>query len=109
MDPRSQKAGGMLDSYLHDTNAITERLVRGDKGRDLRSSSTRTQGPVTAGKAPDKTQEKKIAASVRKLEKEMDKKTDPALLDRARRDQQGTSTLQTLGYYSPADISCGAR
>ncbi len=96
MDPRSQKAGGMLDRHIYDTGPIADRLVRGQDVRNLRSSSNRTQGRVPTGDPIDKAQEKKIADSVRELEKKMDDTTDKALLDQAREDQKGMSTPKDL-------------
>ena len=110
MDPRSQKAVGMLDPYLHDTSAVADRLVRGEEVRDLRRSSNRSKGRVPAGSAKDKAQEKKIAVSVRKLEKNMDTTTDQELLGQAQEDQKGMSTpLKILKRSLPADISRGTR
>ncbi|KAJ9606346.1 hypothetical protein H2200_009307 [Cladophialophora chaetospira] len=76
----------MAEKYLYTTNNVVDRMVYGG-GRVLRSDTKRA-GDVTALADQTKKEVKDLAA-VRKLEKEMDLLTHPALLQSAREDQQG--------------------
>ncbi len=73
----------MLDQYLYSTNGVVDRLVAA-QGHDLRSCKVESNC-IRGGKDKDT----KVEVAVSKLEKEMDKLTDPNILRGAREHQQG--------------------
>ena len=76
----------MLNSYLYSTTSVIDRLIA-PQSRTLRCDSTKVH-PVPLSSERDKV--KQVEAFVSRLEKEMDKITDPNLLADARMYQQGT-------------------
>jgi hypothetical protein len=88
----------MLDAYLSSDNNFTDRLTQ-HPDREPRSSKC-PKKPDADSKG-QKTKEKKNDAAVDKLEKKMDGMTNPALLRRAREDQQGMSPPLLIAHVSP--------
>jgi hypothetical protein len=76
----------MLDRDLCSTDTIVIRLCQG-KRRVLKTDNTPENRSATV--VSQKKKEKKEASAVRKLDKEMEVKTDPALLYAARVYQEG--------------------
>lgn len=92
----------MLDPYLYQLGHRTEHVSLG-AGRVLRSGN----GPQQASKLlqEQKMKEKKEEAAVRKLEKEMDRLTNEALLRDATDYQQGRSKSPLLITCSVTDLT----
>ncbi|KAJ9606344.1 hypothetical protein H2200_009305 [Cladophialophora chaetospira] len=84
MSSGNSVAASMLNTYLHSDDGIIDRITQGD-GRVLRNANRSTQ----PGSAAQKHGGKKDTAAIQKLEKEMDKMTDPVLLRDAKAYQQG--------------------
>ncbi|KIW20807.1 hypothetical protein PV08_01385 [Exophiala spinifera] len=71
MPGKTQASSGMLDAYLYHTRSFTDRLAQ--QGRALRFAASSEND----------------AAILDRAETDMTAMTDPALLQRAREDQQG--------------------
>ena len=86
MAPQRSTSKHMLDTYLYTTNNVVDRLTQ-PQARTLREDIAR---PGVPSKVTDKlNQAKKDEAAVRRLEKQMDKITDPVLVYGATKYQQG--------------------
>ncbi|OCT54538.1 hypothetical protein CLCR_01015 [Cladophialophora carrionii] len=87
MSSRSHAADDMLSTYLYATRSVADRLLDGN-GRVLRSDKNKaSMSRVMA--CPWRTPEKGNNVVVTRLEKEMDKITDPVLLNDAKAYQRG--------------------
>src|ERR1700709_879264 len=89
MSSQKPSSEHMLGTYLFSTNGIVDRFVLA-RGYNLRSNdaiSRPATHPITTRSQKDKDQNTEVAVS--KLEKEMDKITDPILVADARAYQQG--------------------
>ncbi|KAJ9493958.1 hypothetical protein H2202_010625 [Exophiala xenobiotica] len=100
MSSTKRSPSGMLDAYLLPTDNFTGRLAQ-QQGRDLRSSKTPKKPDADTN--GQKTKEKKNDAAVRKLEKEMDGMTNPALLRHAREDQRALPVVVRVMLNGQAD------
>ena len=85
MSHHKPSSNQMLDTYLYATDSVADRLTA-NTGRVIRCNRTES-APVMVDK--QKSKDKQDAAAFRKLDREMKRLTNPALLCDARKHQEG--------------------
>ena len=79
-----------MEKHLYSAGDFTDRLMQ-NQPRILRSDSSKSADAVAA--ADQKGTDKQVDVAVRQLERDMDRLTDPELLDEAKVSQKGQHLL----------------
>lgn len=93
-----------LNRYLYDCNNVVDRLMQAPQGHTLRHGPTQTQPTlgVDANRDQSKQEERRDAAAVARLERDMNVMTDARLLRTSRNDLASKS----MSLYLVIPLSC---